>query len=102
MLCRSAGASTLGNPADRVRDSDGHGRIENTWHDEGWVQSVRFNNVCDGAGGGEQHVVADRVGMCIEQTTEHTRECQHIVDLVGIVASAGRNDSGMLLRLNRI
>src|SRR6202012_897034 len=51
---------------------------------------VRADQVGEGAGGGQLHVLGDRGGPDVQRRPEDTGEGQRVVDLVGEVAAAGR------------
>ena len=46
----------------------------------------------DGLGGGDLHLLVDRGRAHVERAAEDERKAQHIVDLVGIVRTAGGDD----------
>src|SRR5690606_35303515 len=84
-------------------DSLGH-RLADPWveharDDVGRVALVIADDVGQSHRGGEQHLVADVVGLRVDQTAEDSRKDQHVVDLVGKVAAAGRDDGRVLRRL---
>ena len=58
--------------------------------------------VGDGRGRGDHHLVGDLVGAGVEQPAEEAGEREHVVDLVGVVRAAGRDDRRVLAGRDRV
>ena len=49
--------------------------------------------------GGHLHVLGDRRSAHVESTPEDSREAEHVVDLVGVIGAARRDDARVRRRL---
>ena len=67
--------------------SGSHSGIESCGEDVVGIQLLRGDNVSDGISSSGLHLIVDVAGTHIQSATEHAREGQNIVDLVGIVAA---------------
>ncbi|MCO5595358.1 hypothetical protein L7F22_049400 [Adiantum nelumboides] len=78
------------------RRGDGrcHPRVERAGHDLLRGQLVG-DDVGDGTGRRDLHVVGDAAGVRVQRAAEDPREGQHVVDLVREVAATGRDDRGV-------
>ena len=76
-----------GRAPDGLRDPAVHVGVEHARHDVGGVQLVVGDHRRQRPGRGEQHRRGDLGRPGVQQPTEHPGERQHVVDLVGEVAS---------------
>src|SRR3954468_7942575 len=66
-----------------------HVAVEDARHDVLLVELLVGHRAGDSLGGGDLHLVGDRGGARVQRTPEHTREGQHVVDLVRVVRASG-------------
>ena len=92
----------LADLADGGSDGWSNRGVENAGDDVARIQLVRRDLVGNGVGCRVQHLVGDVAQVAVEQPAEEPRESEHVVDLIGEVASPGGHDSRMLLRLHRV
>ena len=67
-------------------------------HDEVGVELVLLTTSASARAAATSISAADLVALRVQQAAEHAGEREHVVDLVRVVATAGRDDRGMLER----
>lgn len=86
---------------DRCCHGFHHASIERTRDDVVRAQFLIGHGAGDSVGGGDLHLFIDGRRTCVKRAAEDARERKDVIDLVRIVATAGRNDTddvGNILR----
>lgn len=76
----------------RFRHCLRHVQVEDAGHDEGWVEFAWLEHVGECLRCRCFHLQVDVTSARVQQAAEHPGESEHVVDLVGLVAAAGRDD----------
>ena len=88
-----------GGVGDRLGDRLGDVAVEDAGDDVVGVEFILWDHVRDRVCGGELHFLVDRAGADLERAFEDAGECEHVVDLVGVVRAPGGDDRDVVADL---
>ena len=86
-------AALTGSFCHSVRHSLSHAGVEGTGDDVLFAAVIVGDEVGDGVGGGQLHLVVDVAGADAQCALEEAREAEDVVDLIREVAAAGGHDA---------
>ena len=75
----------------RLCDCLCHFPVKNIWQDA--ILPGFFDKVCNRMRCCNLHLIGNPGGPGIERTSEYTRKCEHIIDLVGKITSSGSDNT---------
>src|SRR5579864_6068520 len=77
---------------DGLGNQLGHITVEHAWDDVFWTEFAGGDTAGDGARGGLLHGLVDLARPHVQRATKNSGKSQHVVNLVRVIAAAGRHD----------